>query len=295
MAVDGPYDGEIADDAVHGLPERVRRPELKGHHVGDGSADTLTRPIDREEYYRGLRTREQSEPCAGIDRAEATADGGWKWKGLELDPAANRIADQAIAARREAEGRDDAGNYGEAGITPAMRRIEAELEHGTLVPDTERFALKSPDRFKEKLAKALGAEPDTSPADLASTVHDGIRYTFTFDERHYSDGVRQAERELGAGGFELTGRKPNWRGTEYKGINSQWCDSHSGQLFEVQFHTPESWDAKQRTHDAYERIECPSTSPQERSRLGKFQREVVAAVRTPPGALEFESYKAEGR
>ena len=25
-----------------------------------------------------------------------------------------------------------------------MRRIEAELEHGTLVPDTEKLALKSP-------------------------------------------------------------------------------------------------------------------------------------------------------
>ena len=36
-----------------------------------------------------------------------------------------------------------------------MRRIEAELKHGCLVPDTENFALKSPDRFKEKLAKMI--------------------------------------------------------------------------------------------------------------------------------------------
>ncbi len=39
-----------------------------------------------------------------------------------------------------------------------MRRIEAVLEHGQLVPDTEKFALKSPDRFKEKLASLIADE-----------------------------------------------------------------------------------------------------------------------------------------
>ena len=41
----------------------------------------------------------------------------------------------------------------EHGLTPAMRRIEAELDHGELVAETEEFALKSADRFKEKLAE----------------------------------------------------------------------------------------------------------------------------------------------
>ena len=78
-----------------------------------------------------------------------------------------------------------------------MRRIEAKLEHGTLVPDTEKFALKSPDRFKEKLAKMILATPDSSP-HLSSAIHDGIRYTFLIDARHYS----QALMLLG----------PSWRG-----------------------------------------------------------------------------------
>ena len=46
-----------------------------------------------------------------------------------------------------------------------------------------------------------------------------------------------------------------WDGDEYKGINSRWRDRvATGQAFEVQFHTPESWDAKQKTHDTYEKI-----------------------------------------
>ncbi len=54
------------------------------------------------------------------------------------------------------------GNYGEQGLTPAMRRIEAQLEHGHLVEDTEKFALKDPDRFKEKLAELIADNPDKS-------------------------------------------------------------------------------------------------------------------------------------
>ncbi|MDQ2814199.1 MAG: hypothetical protein M3Z75_20605, partial [Actinomycetota bacterium] len=180
------------------------------------------------------------------------------------------------------------------GITPAMRRIEAELEHGTLAPDTEKFALKSPDRFKEKLAKMITLEPDVTPGHLAKRIHDGIRYTFLFDERFYSEGVREAEGKLADAGYNLVWRKPGWSGEEYKGINSQWLDGGSGQLFEVQFHTQASWDAKQRTHDSYERIENPATPPEERARLRAYQREVAASVPVPPGALDFAIYRKKG-
>ncbi|HZC40610.1 MAG TPA: hypothetical protein VE343_08035, partial [Streptosporangiaceae bacterium] len=78
-------------------------------------------------------------------------DGSWHWKGRDLSPDQNRIADEALDRFRTAEGRDADGKYGDHGLTPAMRRIESQLEHGRLVPDTEKFALKSPDRFKEKL------------------------------------------------------------------------------------------------------------------------------------------------
>jgi hypothetical protein len=114
-----------------------------------------------------------------------------------------------------------------------------------------------------------------------------------FDASHYSDGVKQVEDRLTVDGYELVGRKPSWSGAEYKGINSQWRDMRSGQLFEVQFHTPESWSAKQCTHDAYEKLECPTTLPEERVRLRVFQREIVATVGVPPGALDFISYRKD--
>ena len=95
---------------------------------------------DREECYRDLRAYAQASgrPPAGgrPDEPRCSGEGGWKWKGLELGPEANRVADEGLAVRRAAEGRDAEGSYGEWGHTPAMRRVEAELTHGTLVPDT---------------------------------------------------------------------------------------------------------------------------------------------------------------
>jgi hypothetical protein len=141
----------------------------------------------------------------------------------------------------------------------------------------------------------ISLEPDVAPGDHAARIHDGIRYTFVFDDdQYYSAGVRSIENRLAGSGHNLVERKPSWLGEEYKGINSQWRDSATGQLFEVQFHTAASWDAKQQTHDSYEKIQNPATTPEERTRLRAYQREVVALVPIPPGALEFAPYK-EGR
>ena len=154
------------DDAVADDPPGVIHGD-KGHARG-AERPVLEERRSRGELYADLRSRdndpERQPPPGSPDASRRTDDGGWEWKGLRLSPEANRIADQQLSARRTAEGRADDGSYGDHGITPAMRRVEAGLEHGTLVPDTEKFALKSPDRFKEKLAKLIEIELDRSPA-----------------------------------------------------------------------------------------------------------------------------------
>jgi hypothetical protein len=265
-----------------------------------GERSTGDRPIpeerrSRSELHAALRatdTGADSVPHpANRDAPRTTPDGAWEWKGLRLASDTNRIADRELSARRSAEGRGDDGRYGDRGITPAMRRVEAKLDHGALVPDTERLALKTPARFKEKLAKMIAIEPGRPPSELSKEIHDGIRYTLLFSAEHYSAGVDDACHQITTSGYSLTGFKPSWSGDEYKGINSQWKDPTSGQLFEVQFHTSDSWAAKQATHDAYERIASPETSPAERSRLREYQREVSARIPIPPRALDFFPYK----
>ncbi len=54
-------------------------------------------------------------------------------------------------------------------------------------------------------------------------------------------------------GYEMCQSRNSWDDAEYKGINTRRVTG-GGQRFEVQFHTPESFHARQYvTHGAYER------------------------------------------
>jgi hypothetical protein len=202
-----------------------------------------------------------------------------------------RIAVRAHGQCRLAEGRSVFGSYGESGLTPTMRRIEEQLDHGELAPKTERYALKSLDRFQEKLANLIADEPDKSAEEHAVEIHDGVRYTFLFNHDTYTQDLAAASKRLEAEGFIMTVRKNTWGNDEYKGINTRWIDPESSLLFEIQFHTQKSWDAKQQSHDAYEKINRLETPESEKERLRDYQREISAAVPHPPGWQEITDYR----
>jgi hypothetical protein len=194
------------------------------------------------------------------------------------------------------EGRDAEGRYSDNGLTPTMRRIEAQLDHGKLVPDTERFALKDADRYKEKFARLIVDEPGADLSDIAAKINDGVRYTYTFQDKAYASGVQQVCRVLMQAGFQLYECKNAWidESKAYQGINSSWMDPKWGQLFEVQMHTPASWKAKQESHRAYEIAEDPSSSPEDRAAALREQDGIFSQVPIPPDVQDIRSYRKEG-
>ena len=103
---------------------------------------------------------------------------------------------------------------------------------------------------------------------------DAIRYTFQYREAHYTQGVWADIERLKDQGFELQKLKNSWSKEQYKGINSQWIEPETGQRFEVQFHTRISFEAKQLTHDAYERLRLDQADKFEKMVLEAFQRKV---------------------
>jgi hypothetical protein len=255
-------------------PARPREPAGAGAARGAGAGTADARTAD-------TRT---AAGLASPDRPLTAADGSWEWRGRRLSPEQSRIADRAHEACREAEQR----------LTPIMRRIEAQLGHGRLAPGTEQFALKSPERFKEKLADLIKAEPDKSAGEHAQDIHDGVRYTYIFDSDRYVDGVREVTARLAGNGLELGIVRNMWDHDEYKGINTRWRDSYGGIRFEVQFHTEESWNTKQNTHAAYIRIHDLRTPGAERERLRVYQREASARISQPAGHKEIADYRKEG-
>jgi hypothetical protein len=175
-----------------------------------------------------------------------------------------------------------------------MRRIEAQLEHGKLAPDTEKFALKSADRFKEKLAKLIERYPGQDPESLTLQIHDGIRYTFLSHVDDYVLGILELTGRLQERSYDLHVQINSWGDDEYKGINARWRDPDSGLPFEVQVHTPESLEAKEQTHDAYEKINDIRTPVAEIELLRRYQLRISEQVPHPPGWDSIPKYRREG-
>jgi hypothetical protein len=276
-------------------PVTPSTPEVHGP-----TEDSSNRPddpldaVDRSVAGKEFTADSEADHSLYAERTPPSGRGGsWEWKGTPLTPDRSRLADQTLARCREVEGRDESGRYEQHGLTPAMRRIEAQLDHGRLAPDTEKFALKSADRLKEKFAKLIQRYPGENPEKLVNEIHDGIRYTFLSDAADYVVAVWEATDELQRQGFELIARTNKWSDAEYKGVNTRWRDPESGLLFEVQLHTSESWDAKQRTHEAYEKINDAGTPVKEVERLRRYQQEVSAHVPLPANWQSIPDYRKE--
>jgi hypothetical protein len=290
----------VREDSVMPGPQDQLSEQRQADHV---------RPLERNPTVAALRERLERLPpnhpsspryddgarkLSGEDAPRIHPDGSWEWKGYTLTPEQSRCADLALARCRDAEGRDADGNYGEHGLTPAMRRIEAQLEHAKLAPNTEKFALKTPDRFKQKLAEMIAVEPDKSAEELSNEISDGIRYTFLLDRDYYLTAMREISSNLEGSGFELGVRKNTWESEEYKGVNTRWLDSEGNVRFEVQFHTEQSFRIKQLTHDAYDRIHDLRTIVEEREELRDYQRTMSAEIIPPPGCENVLEFRKDG-
>ena len=172
-------------------------------------------------------------------------------------------------------------------ITPALRAIESQDPDRHLIGFDDRR--KGRDRIKEKVHDAINLLRRL-PEQAVSQVPDAIRYTLQYREANYTQGVWMDIERLKGQGFELQKLKNSWSGEQYKGINSQWIEQGTGQRFEVQFHTRISFEAKQLTHDAYERLRTKKADSFEELVLEAFQRKVAADVSVPSGATDIPDY-----
>lgn len=287
------------DRAVVDHPQSVDSPPNDEREIRDRETCHIEYRALVETAYRVAARRSWDEHLPAFQRAwadhqekwpspersghspQTDAQGAWLGAGdRRLDPEVNSEVDRGC--RRISE-------IGEYVVTPAIRRIEAEDPDRNLIGLEHR--LKSSERIKEKVARALDEQPELSPQQALSGVPDAIRFTFCYDEDDYAAGVRTDLEMLGGQGFELAKPlKNSWESDQYKGINTQWREPESGQLFEVQFHTSASFEAKQLTHAAYERIRTLKTSDREVDELEHFQRQVCAKIPVPPGASAILEY-----
>ncbi len=231
-----------------------------------------------------LKRRWPEERQAAPDRSADPAGSFRSRGGFYLNPERHAEAVAAIGRVREAE----------PAISADMLAVERENKFGGWLEGL-KFCRKGNDRLKEKVAEGLATiGPDARPEEILQQVPDAIRYTFCLRPEAYSSGYFDIKGCLESLGYEMYQSKNSWNAAEYKGVNTRWV-TQEGQRFEVQFHTAESFHAKQCvTHDAYERIRNPLTSAEERRELEAFQREVSSLIQVPDGADSIPDFKKEG-
>jgi hypothetical protein len=210
-------------------------------------------------------------------------DGSWEADDTrKLSPEQNAEVDRRVAHIRE---------VGKNVIVPGMRAVEAEDTSRCLAGFDNRF--KGEDRLKEKVADQLKPPSELTVSQALSAIPDVARFTFSYVETAYTNGVRTDVERLKAQGFELMKLKNTWTSDQYKGINSQWEESLTGVRFEVQFHTQASLEAKELSHKAYERLRGTEAQDDEREELEAFQARVNAEVPIPPDVSAIEDYQRE--
>ena len=212
------------------------------------------------------------EPAGADRRRPDDPPGSWRGGGDQyLSPDANAQAEGVIESLQACE----------QAVTEILQAIEQANEYGGVLVGLSHRR-KGPDRIKEKIADKLDLGLGHSPGDVAGKINDAVRYTFCFDQDTYVDGHNDVVALLDASGYTATYSKNHWLdGQQYKGINSQWRTADGGR-FELQFHTRESYYAKETlTHPPYERLRSPVTSWEERLELEAFQWLVCGTVAEP--------------
>jgi hypothetical protein len=301
-------------------PDRRDDHDGTGDHArrgGNDPAETRT----RQEYYSELRvtvSREESavarqaiaeEQAAAEKWQETKTESRWIWSEYQRkwppterpvvdrsnDPAGSWRVDSSRRLEPAENSRVDAecdriAKREEEKISPALRAIESQDQDRRLVGFEHR--LKGHDRIKEKIYDRIKLL-NHSPEEAVSHVSDTIRYTFQYRESRYTQGVWTDIERLKGEGFELHKLKNYWSDNQYRGINSTWIEPDSGQRLEVQFHTRISFEAKQLTHTAYERIRSKQADALEELVLEAFQKKVAADVPVPPGAADIPDYRKE--
>jgi hypothetical protein len=310
VGIDRPDDADVpSDEHSDHRADRADASATGDGQVGHAPAETRS----REEYDADLRAAEANErakPAENGQQAtnwEAMAErarGMWseykrRWPPEERPPVdrsddpvgswrgeSNEFIDSGVNHKIEQEC-DRIVDREQKIISPRLREIESQDPDRKLVGFKDR--LKDRDRIKEKLYDDIEFLR-RSPREAISLLPDAIRYTFQYDEARYTKGVQADIVRLKEQSFQLDKLKNYWSDDQYKGINSQWIEPGTGQRFEVQFHMRISFEAKQITHGAYERLRTHRADALEELLLEAFQKKVTAEVPIPRDAASITDY-----
>lgn len=189
-----------------------------------------------------------------------------KQPGPEVNPEA---AKEAVRVRKLAEAL-------EPEITGIMTRMAGQYG-GELVSLEHR--LKTTDRIAQKIEREAKARGE-SHSDVASKVNDSVRYTMKFGDDDYTRGVQKTLDALKAQGYEMRVKNYWKEGDPYQGINVVL--KKNGVVTELQFHSPTSYDVKEKdNHALYVKYQNSKSNEERRKLWSEMSTTSRSRVRRP--------------
>lgn len=155
-----------------------------------------------------------------------------------------------------------------------------------------KYRVKSAKSLTEKIAKDA-VKKNISSERAAAQMSDAVRYTSSFPPDKLADGALSTIEKLEAKGNQMIERKNTWLDPDvsYKGINVKMIGP-DGQPFELQFHTPESfWAKDEGTHEIFEKMRNLEEGSPEWLKLNEEQMEISRSLEVPKGIEKVTPFK----
>lgn len=230
--------------------------EPSGHAAGEVSKAEEVPVAKGESDGHPFRGNQWTDGAGGFN---ARAGGGEKPKkesSSSTKPKMELPSDQKGRAKLLAHALYLRAKKNEPEITREINETCKQFGGERIKPE---FALKSEPQTTRKL---LGDAPeylDTKVGQVeaaATNIADTVRYTIKFEGgENFTTSVKNALDDFENEGFEAVKIKNFYNAdpeNAYRGINCQFRDSTTNQLFEVQFHTPDSLKMVSEIHPVYE-------------------------------------------
>ncbi|CAD0308877.1 hypothetical protein CFBP498_09150 [Xanthomonas hortorum pv. vitians] len=178
-------------------------------------------------------------------------------------------------------------------VTDMLRRIAER--HGGQLAGTQH-QLKSLGSLKEKLTQRMALKKQTLQ-EAAAGVNDALRYSMVLEPQDFTAGLRAVLATLddrGHARIKLTNQFTKYP-PAFKAINVT-LRSPDGAMWEIQFHTPETFELKEQFHDLYKRGHALALGGASRAEQRKLQAPALEAfnrVASPPECEEIDDWQEE--
>ncbi|UIA83798.1 hypothetical protein LU604_01350 [Erwinia tracheiphila] len=178
-------------------------------------------------------------------------------------------------------------------VTHMLKRV-AESHAGQLVGMDHQ--LKSVSSLKEKLKQQMALKNKTLE-DAVAGVNDALRYSVVLEPPDFTAGLRGVLASLddqGHGRVKLNNLFAKHR-PAFKAVNVT-LRSPEGALWEIQFHTPDTFKLKEQFHNLYKRnhaLQLQGASLAEQQEVQAPARDAFRLVPSPPECDEIDDWEEE--